>query len=71
MKLLFISLLGFGKTKKEDADKMIDHLIHCFYPILKLQFIIAALFRKNNGKLSGSPDQIKSHFTLEVIKEFY
>lgn len=56
IKALLISSLGFADNKldPETFGQRIHMVLQAFYPMLRMQFLLAVLFRKNSGRLRGS-----------------
>jgi len=71
IELLYISSLhysDFGTFKPETYQQSIDYIVRQFYSAFRVQFILAALFRKNNGVLKGTKfDVMKQLSSIEMV----
>jgi hypothetical protein len=71
LELLFICSMRFSNSNQysqEQFESAIDYIVKQFYNAFRLQFICAALFRKNNGSLKGSTFEImKSLSNIELV----
>lgn len=58
----------FTTFKPENYQQSIDYIVKQFYNVFRVQFILAALFRKNNGVLKGTRfDVMKQLSSIEMV----
>jgi hypothetical protein len=52
----------------EQHNQAIDSIVIQFYNLLRIQFVIATYFRKNNGELNGKQNDVMKQLSpIEIV----
>lgn len=70
-KMLLMASFYYSDPRKysiEQHNQAIDYIVIQFVNLLRIQFVIATYFRKNNGELTGKKNEVMKQLTpIEIV----